>query len=290
MSKAISVSTRPIFTIFLPNGRYICVNFLDPVQFFRFLKGRCHDNQFFVVSKTQTTCYFCNFIPYESVLGADDRSEFFSLSQLTLPWQPTEVSQDPLDRFSQSLHRTVGIELQMINTFYFFRYLKGRCHGNQLKSKNWRFYGPIYFVAMSFGNGLQYRNSDFKRLDRMNISTSCAILVTFCPETSEFSLLTIAPFVAIWQKSAYYAKYLRMFWTYLDLLYRFGRRISGDDFPQIHFAAAQGTLLWQPVKCERRSHTSHGMNLLFALAFDNGLADRKSAFKRFNAIIWLHRI
>jgi len=62
------------------------VNFLDQVQFFRFLKGRCHGDQFCVVSKTQTTCDFCNF--YESVLGADDRSEFFSISQGTLPWQP----------------------------------------------------------------------------------------------------------------------------------------------------------------------------------------------------------
>jgi len=42
MSKAISVSTGPIFTILLPNGRY----FLDPVHFFRFLKGRCDGNQF----------------------------------------------------------------------------------------------------------------------------------------------------------------------------------------------------------------------------------------------------
>jgi len=47
---------------------------------------------------------------------------------------------------------------------------------------------------------LQYRNLDFTRLDRMNISTSCAILVTLRPETSEFTLLTIAPFVDIWQK------------------------------------------------------------------------------------------
>jgi len=47
-----------------------------------------------------------------------------------------EVSQDPLDRFSQSLHCMVGIELQMITTFYFFRYLKGRYHGNQYSSKN----------------------------------------------------------------------------------------------------------------------------------------------------------
>jgi len=125
------------------------------------------------------------------------------------------------------------------------------------------FYGPIYFVALPFRNGLQYRNSDFKRLERMNISTSCAILVTFRPETSEFTLLT--PFVAIWQKSAYHAKYLRMFWTYLDLLYRFGRQISGDDFPNIRFTVAQGTLLWQPVKCGRRSPTSVGTT--FTLCF-----------------------
>jgi len=70
----------------------------------------------------------------------------------------------------------------------------------------------------------------------MNISTSCTTLVTFGPETSEFTLLTIAPFVAIRQKSAYHAKYLRMFQTYLDLLYRFGRRISGDNFPSIRLA------------------------------------------------------
>jgi len=48
----------------------------------------------------------------------------------------TEVSQDPLDRFSEPLHHTVGIELQMITTFYCFRYLKGRCRGNQFSGKN----------------------------------------------------------------------------------------------------------------------------------------------------------
>ena len=144
------------------------------------------------------------------------------------------------------------------------------------------FYGPIYFVALPFRKGLQYCNYDLKRLERMNISTSRTILVTFGPETSEFTLLTIAPFVAIRQKSAYYANYLRMVWTYLDLLYTFGRHISRDDFPSIRLAVAQGTLLCQPVQYGRCSQTSHGTNLFFALAFENGLADRKSAFKIFN--------
>jgi len=48
------------------------------------------------------------------------------------------------------------------------------------------FYGPIYFVALPFQNGLQYRNSDLKRLDRMNFSTLCIILGTFGPEISGF--------------------------------------------------------------------------------------------------------
>jgi len=47
-----------------------------------------------------------------------------------------EVFQDPLDRFSQSLHHMVDIEWQMINTTFFFRYLTGRCHGIQFSGKN----------------------------------------------------------------------------------------------------------------------------------------------------------
>ena len=47
-----------------------------------------------------------------------------------------EVSQDPLDRSSQSLHHMVGIEWQMINPTFFFRYLKGRWRGNQFSGKN----------------------------------------------------------------------------------------------------------------------------------------------------------
>ena len=38
---------------------------------------------------------------------------------------------------------------------------------------------PISFVAVPFWNRLQYRNSDFKILNRMNFSTLYTILVTF---------------------------------------------------------------------------------------------------------------
>jgi len=119
----------------------------------------------------------------------------------------------------------------------------------------------------------------------MNFSTLCTILVTFGPETPEFTLLTITPFVEIQQKSAYHVKYLIISWFYPNLLYRFGRGIGGNDYPNVCLAVAQGTLLWQPVKFRRWSQTSPGTTFFLASAFDNGLADRKSAFKRLNGNI-----
>jgi len=120
--------------------------------------------------------------------------------------------------------------------FWFF---KGRCHGNQLV-KNWHFFEPIYFVALPFRNGLYYRYSNFKRLNRMNFSTLCTILVTFGPETPEITLLKITPFAAIRQKSADYLKYLRISWTFLDLLYRFGRSIGGMIIPMFVCQSPKG--------------------------------------------------
>jgi len=67
----------------------ICVNFLDQVHFFRFLKGGCHGNQFCVVSKTQTTCDFCSFYTiWKRFRCRWQIWIFFPISQGTLPWQP----------------------------------------------------------------------------------------------------------------------------------------------------------------------------------------------------------
>jgi len=79
------------------------VNVVKPVQFFRF---------------SRDVAMATNFVSYQTwSLGA-------------------KVSQDLLDQFSQSLYHMVGIVLQMIITFYFFLYLKGRYHGNQFSGKN----------------------------------------------------------------------------------------------------------------------------------------------------------
>ena len=80
----ISRSVGPIFAIFSPNESILGADDRSGPLFW-YLKGRCHCNQFCVVP--------------DCSLGA-------------------KVSQDSLYWFSQSLHNTVGIELQMITTFY----------------------------------------------------------------------------------------------------------------------------------------------------------------------------
>jgi len=46
-----------------------------------------------------------------------------------------QISPDLLDRFSQSFQRMKSFWVQMIDLGLFFRYLKGRCHGNRFCEK-----------------------------------------------------------------------------------------------------------------------------------------------------------
>jgi len=57
----------------------------------------------------------------------------------------------------------------LVNMTFVFWPLKGRCHGNQFPAKS-----PTLptFVALTFGNGLQYRNAD-ERLRRRCTCTLC---------------------------------------------------------------------------------------------------------------------
>jgi len=143
------------------------------------------------------------------------------------------------------------------------------------------FPGLIYFVALPFRNGLQYHNSDFEILNRMNFSTLCAILVTFGWETPEFTLLTIAPIMAIWQKSA-----CQISQNVLDLSWPIFTGLVGVLVgmitPIFVSQSPKGCCYGNQLNLgDVRRHRKE-RPLLFASAFDNGLADRKSAFKRLN--------
>ena len=76
----------------------------------------------------------------------------------------------------------------------FFRWLKGRCYGNQfLGSKLAKSdYSPL-FVALVFRNRLQYRNSGFKRFICDDLATLHKNLVNFSPVTAEFNIVSEDP-------------------------------------------------------------------------------------------------
>ena len=173
-------------------------------------------------------------------------------------------------KISELVDRCKGL-LTSLSFFWFF---KGRCHGNESKSKNrlfsrtnllcraairkriaisqFRFrkvhHNELLYIVYNFGD-IRSRNP---RVHDVNKST-------FCSNTSKIDVSC------------------QISQNILDLLYRFVRRISMDDFPSIRLAVAQGTLLWQPVKYGRCVQT-----FLFASTFDNGMANRKSAFNIFN--------
>ena len=105
-----------------------------------------------------------------------------------------KVSQDPLDRFSQSFHHMIGIELQMIISFYFFRYLKGRRHGNQFSGKMGQNYLHSAFIALSIQNGMGYRYLNGRVNSASDASISCKNFVKFGPVTPEKTGLICIPF------------------------------------------------------------------------------------------------
>ena len=90
------------------------------------------------------------------------------------------------------------------------------------------------------------------------------------------------PFEAIRQELAYHVKYLRISWTYLDLLYRFGSHIGGDDYPDIHLALPKGCCYGNQLNLGDVHRCCAERPVLFALAFDNRLANCQATFKMLN--------
>jgi len=152
------------------------MNFLDPVQFFRFLKGHCHGNQFCVVP------------------------DFFARSQ------SISGSAGPIFTIFAPY---VDIELQMINPTFFVRYLKGRCHGNQ-------FYGKLTYspalITLSFQNRMGIATSMCVLTAQM-MPLYCVNFVKFDPVTPELTELIVNIRYNTAKKMAHLVKYLRIYWT-----------------------------------------------------------------------------
>ena len=117
----------------------------------------------------------------------------------------------------------------------------------------------------------------------MNFPTLCTILVTFGPETPEFTLLTVAPFAVIPQKSAYHVIYLKMSWTYQTYFTCLVGVLVGMIIPIFIWHLPKGRCYGNQLNLGDVRRHRQEQPLLFVSAFYNGLADSKSAFKRLNA-------
>jgi len=67
----------------------------------------------------------------------------------------------------------VGIEWQMINPTFFFRYFKGRCHGNQFSSQNGAKLHTPALIALSFRKIMGYRYINMHVSSENNAFKSC---------------------------------------------------------------------------------------------------------------------
>ena len=107
-----------------------------------------------------------------------------------------------------------GICVNVVNPVQFFRFLKGRCHGNQ-------FYGKITYPlhlwvwhSKTECHGI-YLNV---RINSVNdASISCVNFVKFGPRNSRVDRARSSGTAA--KKLAYFVKYLRIYWTDFRNLY-----------------------------------------------------------------------
>jgi len=116
----------------------------------------------------------------------------------------------------------------------------------------------------------------------MNISTSHTILVTFGSETSEFTLLTIAPFVVILQNRHITPTISECSGPTLTYFTGLVGALVGVFFQVFIWRSPKGRCYGNQLNMGDVRKRRVGPHLLFAAAFDKGLADRKSAFKRCN--------
>ena len=77
----------------------------------------------------------------------------------------------------------------MINATIFFRYLEGRCHGNQFNGKNGAKYLSPALIALSIQNEMGYRYCSVRINSTNDASISCKNFVNFGPVTQELTEL-----------------------------------------------------------------------------------------------------
>jgi len=154
---------------------------------------------------------------------------------LFLSW--AKLSQDLLDQFTRIFSPNKRHLREFCWSDLFFRFLKGRCHGNRFWTE---FAKWPSFNTLAFRNGFEYRNSYLLVL-KGNICASLIVIGLLTPEIMQGVSVT---FRTRRQKSTYLTKYLSKHWTQLCQHFSIGRHMYGNYKTDISFVVAQGTLIW----------------------------------------------
>jgi len=115
---------------------------------------------------------------------------------------------------------------ELVNLDIILRSLKEHCHGNQLKSQNWRFSQTNLLCRSAIPKPIAISQFRFQKIiwhEFLCIVYNFGEIWFSSPRVYAVNNNT---FLAIRQKSSCHAKYLRISCTYLELLYGFGRRIG----------------------------------------------------------------
>jgi len=129
----ISRSAGPIFAMISPNESVLGAD------------DRCAR----LNSATNATISFKIMVKIGPVVSAENRSIEIALFT---SWFDVfrRISPNFLDQLSQSFHHMKALYMPMMEQYFIFPFVKGRCHGNLLKLKNL----PISFVSLPFWNRL----------------------------------------------------------------------------------------------------------------------------------------
>jgi len=131
-----------------------------------------------------------------------------------------ELSQYLLDRFSRSFHQMEGISVNFLDLVKFFRFLKGRCHGNQFSGKNGQNYLPPALIALSIQNWMGYRDLNVRVISANDVSIPRKNVVNVGPVTPDKTGLICILFYDM-AKMAYLVKYWTNFYNLFTIWNRF---------------------------------------------------------------------
>jgi len=100
----------------------------------------------------------------------------------------------------------------MMDLYHIFLFVKGRCHGNQIKRYQRRLI-PLAFIALMLENELKYHGLAKRCKSTNDASISCENFVKFGPVTSELTVLICERQVRHSQKLAFFVEHLLIYWT-----------------------------------------------------------------------------